>query len=192
MFNYQPGKYRLKIVAAALGETKGGRPQIGLTCAVLSGRDKESGEAFELVDPPNRTVYLALTDGTLGTPEQPGWVWQTLLDLGFQGPSFSDLTPLVGQVRDGEMKVEPYEGKPQERWELYRQGSAVKPASVQVAKSVDTQFSRLLKGAAAGAKNGSAPAPQQQRQAAPRQTVPDMPDEPPLSGRKQPEEDIPF
>ncbi len=177
-FNYAPGKYRLKIVAAALGETNGGKPQIGLTCAVLDGRDV-NGEPFELVDPPNRTVYLTLTEATLGTPEQPGWVWETLLDLGFVGPSFSDLKPLVGQVRDGKMHVETHEGKTREKWELYRQGSAMKPAAPQVVKSVDTQFSRLLKGASG---KGAQPAPQQQRQAPQRQTVPDG----------KPEEDIPF
>lgn len=141
---YQPGRYRLKTLGAALGESKGGTPQIELGVEVLGfyvpdGSFVEGGG--------DRTIYLALTDGTLGTPDSPGWVYQQLLDLGWEGRSFVELGPLAGHVRDGECKHEAYEGKVAEKWSLFRRrgAEAQRPIQDRSLRQLNSKFAGLLK-----------------------------------------------
>lgn len=142
---YEAGRYKLKVVGAALGESSGGTPQVEVGIEVQGYYDSQVG--YMTVQGPQQIVYLALTEGTLGTPAQPGWVWQTLKDLGFQGPSFSDLQPLVGQVRDGELRYEEYDGKERGKWSIYRaRGSEpMRPLDRKATRAVDTKFGSLLK-----------------------------------------------
>ncbi len=169
---YTPGRYRLRVIGAALGESKNGTPQIELGVEVLAYLDPAENQ-FITTTGPERTIYLSLTAGTLGTPSNPGWVWQTLLDLGFNGTSFGDLDALAGQVRDGEMRLEDWEGGKAEKWTIYRRraGTAQRPIAQAGVRSLNARFADLLKAAKPTtpppAAPKPAPTPQPPRPAAP-------------------------
>lgn len=172
---YPAGRYRLKTLGAALGESKSGNPQIEINVEILGYHDPEGGFRECSGD---RTVYLSLTDATLGTPSDPGWVYQTLLDLGWDGRSFVELDSLAGHVRDGDCKHDEWDGKTVEKWGIYRRRIAQpqRPAQNQTVRQLNARFSGLLKAAAAqhrvasttreevaGAVEEAAEAPQAQR-----------------------------
>jgi hypothetical protein len=140
---YEPGRYRVEIIGASLGESKGGQPQIELGMEIQGMYD---GPQFVELRGPGRTCYLSITEKTMGTASEPGWVWQTLVDLGFKGPSLTDLAPLVGAVRDAEMKVEDYNGQQSEKWNVYRRWGtqAQRPVEGQKARQLDAKFRGLL------------------------------------------------
>lgn len=162
---YPIGRYRLRILSAALGESGTGNPQIEIVVGP-TGEDGEAGSP--------RRVYLTLTDATLGTPQNPGWVWETLAFLGFTGPSFADLDPLVGRECEGQCKHEPDDkGEMREKWSIFRGSSGPKTAlPPQGLKRLDSKFAGLLRGAGG---------PQPARPAQP------VPARPPAS-----DDDIPF
>lgn len=143
---YEPGRYRVKVVAASLGESQGGTPQVELGIQILGRYDMTDGRYLPC-DGPDQTVYLSMTENTMGTPANPGWVMQTLTDLGFKGNTFADLAPLVGQVRDGEMKMDEWEGRSFPKWSIYRaRGSQpLRPLDRSKSRQLDTRFGNLLK-----------------------------------------------
>ncbi len=156
--HYEKGRYRLAVIGAALGESSKGTPQVELQVEVGDG----SG--------PPRRVYMSLTEGTLGTPQSPGWVWDRLVDLGFVGPSFSDLEPLIGAVRDGECKHEAGDdGVMREKWQIF--GSMSKPkneAKPQTIRQLDSKFGGLLRSGKSGGQQPQPRAVQPQQTQAPR------------------------
>lgn len=144
---YPAGRYRLKTIGAALGESKKtGTPQVEINVEVQGYYDPEGGFRECGGD---RTIFMALTEGTLGTPADPGWVYLALLDLGWAGKSFTELSALAGHVRDGECKHDEHEGKASEKWSLYRRRVAEpqRPAQAQTVRSLNAKFAGLLKAA---------------------------------------------
>lgn len=142
---WEPGRYRVKIVGACLGESKSsGTPQVEIGIQV---EGLYTNGTLHRADGPDRTVYLSLTEGTLGSASEPGWVWQTLTDLGFVGPTFADLQPLVGQVRDAQMETQEYNGSSQEKWSIYRRrgSTAMRPAEPKTVRQLGAKFGGLLK-----------------------------------------------
>jgi len=196
---YDQGRYKLKVIGAALGESSGGNPQVEIGIEILGFADPQEG--YVTVQGPQQTVYLSLTEGTLGTPQNPGWVWQTLKDLGFIGPSFSDLQPLIGQVRDGELKYETWEGVDRGKWTIYRaRGSEpMRPMDRSAVRKVDAKFGSLLKlmkgselppPSKQEPEAAPGPTPKPQRKGRVRETVPTE-ERPPIPG-VEPGDDIPF
>jgi hypothetical protein len=169
----------VRVADAQLGEAKSGAAQVVLGVEVLSYFDEAEQQWYESSGP-GRAVYLTLTDATLGTPAQPGWVWLTLRDLGFVGPSFADLGPLIGQERDASMKLETNnEGKEVERWNVFRRGGAKVEKPVQAAgvAALNRKFAALLR---TGQQAQGAPQarPAQQQKPAPRPApLPPRPEE---------------
>ncbi len=118
MSNMGAGKYRARIVGAALGESEAKHtPQVEITIELITAMG-EDGRTYP-VDA-KKIVYMALTENTLGTTSSPGWVLETLTAFGFRGPSFSNLECLVGKEVDALCKEEEYDGKMNEKWSIFR------------------------------------------------------------------------
>jgi hypothetical protein len=144
---YEPGRYRVKTRSAVLtGSRKSNSPQIAITFAVLGFYDHDR-QLVEIENAPDRTLYLPLSEATVGTPGNHGWVTDTLIDLGFVGPSFRDLDPLAGQERDATLRIEQYEGKDQERWKIWPQsgGGTITELDATSVRSLNSQHSALLR-----------------------------------------------
>ena len=165
---YDPGRYRVRITDAALGESESkATPQIEVHIAILHTYDA----SFAPVQCPNgqRTVYLALTDGTLGTMSDPGWVAKLLLALGWTGPSLASLEMLAGKEMDAQCEYDNYSGEDKEKWSLWGPRTGAKnPAKQSTVTALDRKFSWLLNqanktpAAAAPAQRPAPRAPQHQ------------------------------
>lgn len=157
------GRYRVRIESQAIAEGKKredgteGNPslQIGIM-PIGQYVDNEIEEVHSLY---GRTVYLPLTDGTIGTLDNPGWVLMTLRFLGWQGTSFSELDPneqpchsFVGLECDAICQHDEYQGKQREKWSIHRprgQGEAIgKTLDKKGLKSLDAKFGKVLKSTA--------------------------------------------
>ncbi len=167
-----PGKYSGRITNAALSESETSKtPQVEVAVDLVSD---EHGPITGYA-----RVYLSLTDATIGTTNEPGWVILTLMAYGFRGPSFANLDALEGRPCELKMEHDAYKGETKEKWSLFRPYSGPKnPASKATISGLDQKFAALLNvakktpalpkaaapianGAATG-KNGAAPAPAKQ------------------------------
>lgn len=149
---YTPGRYRVRIVGQVLAENKKGNPELQLKIQPIGYY--EQSEYVEHDFPYPRTVYLTLTEGTIGTPDKPGWIMELLRFMGFEGSSFGQLDPeakdavsFVGHEHDAICAVGDYEGREREKWSIYRGGSgeAAKPMEKKGIKALDAKFKALLK-----------------------------------------------
>jgi hypothetical protein len=157
---YQAGRYRIKTGIAVLGGSrKSGSPQIELPITIIAYYDEHRQLVPFDNDPPGRTVYLSLTEATLGTPDQPGWVTALLTDLGFVGPSFADLGPLAGHTRDATLRFENYNGQDQEKWTVWPESRQATQLDDRTVRQLDMQHAALLRSIAKN-KPASRPAPQ--------------------------------
>jgi hypothetical protein len=192
-------KFKCKIANAGLGKSHGGGDQIEVFVDVLG---LQRGKDYFPAEPnwPGRSVYLSLTEGTLGTALQPGWVAQLLKWLGFVGPSFSDLDPLKGKEVYCTVKHDGFSGEPKEKWSILRpfERAPMNPVPPQAVQKIDTKYAALVR---SYFKPGSSPAsPQPPRQptrtgngtrppaAPPRRTEPTEPESEPVPAT----DDIPF
>jgi hypothetical protein len=181
---YDQGNYAVRIVGQSLTENKKGNPELQLTIKIV-GQYAADGELHPIDSEFNRTIFLTLTDGTIGTADRPGWVLEVLQYLGFTGASLAALDPddkhhvsFVGRECNAYCKVETYEGKEREKWNISRPREAKPAAPIDKKKlrGLDARFGKTLKAFA-----GRAPA-----------TVP--PSEPPASpaAAATADDDIPF
>lgn len=164
---YTPGRYRVRIVGQTLAENKKGNPELQLKVQPIGYY--EQNEYHEHDFPYPRTVYLTLTEGTIGTADKPGWIMELLRFLGFDGSSFGQLDPeakdavsFIGQEQDAICAVGDYDGKEREKWSIYRGGSGgdAKPMEKKGIKALDSKFKALLKARDKKAKEpASAPEP---------------------------------
>lgn len=190
---YEPGKYRVRVTKQQFGENKNSNPELQLAIKPIGIYEGEEPSDMEgLYD---RTIFLTLTEGTLGTAEKPGWVMTTLLFLGFNGTSFAQLDPehtkaisFVGKEFDARCDVEEYQGKEREKWNVLRPGTgsggpATKPIATKAVRALDAKFGKLLK-SSIGRPAPNSPADPESTAAA----IATM--DPPPPGRA--EEDIPF
>lgn len=146
---YEPGRYRVEVCGASLGKAANGTPQIELGLSIV-GRYDGDGNLYDATGP-ERTCYMTVNDNTMGTADKPGWVWQTLLDLGFCGASLADLASCVGAARNAECKIEEHQGRNIEKWSVYRRrgASAMRPVEGQEARALDSKYASLLRTAKA-------------------------------------------
>jgi hypothetical protein len=173
---YEVGRYRVRIISAALGESAGsGTPQVEVGISVIGAFVQ--GQGLVKVEGPDRTVYLSLTEATLGTPAEPGWVWQLLTYLGFKGPSFGDLSPLVGREEDAQCEHSEYNGQTSEKWSIWRKRTGpLNPIERQKARQLDSRFSALLRGNKERPAQATAPRPEANGQAeGPEEPAPEKP-----------------
>jgi len=158
---YDNGTYKVKIVDQSIGENNNGNPELRLTIQPLGiyfdDMEPDGTKKKSLCDqdyPFTRTVFLALTDGTMGTPDQPGWVAHTLKFLGFTGESLSQLDKdhpqhisLIGIEADATNQIENYKGKDREKWNFLRgTGQQQQRALAKDAlRQLDAKFGKVLK-----------------------------------------------
>lgn len=146
MTYYTRGAYKAEIIGQGLSTSSSGNAQIWLQARILESID-DPNMAIQQYD---RTVYWSITEGTID------FVLEKLDLLGFAGDSFRQLDPnaanhhsFVGQQVDLFCKIEQYEGKDREKWDLSRQLSGG-PPNVQAlddadARKLDAMFGRKLK-----------------------------------------------
>ena len=90
----EKGSYKATIGVATMTEAKSGTPQVRLDLELREFYDAQRKcwvAAFQPRVPPS--VYLAITDATMGSPGKPGWVADVLAYLGFDG-NFDAITQL--------------------------------------------------------------------------------------------------
>lgn len=130
------GQYQGNVISAEWGSTSSGNPQIVVTFALAEGV--------------NRTVYIVMTDKTMGTDEngKPRMAQQMLNTLGWNGddpPTFqkNENIPLW-------MKHDAYEGKTKEKWQISSGSFSGAKPSQDVISRMQSQWR---------ATNGAAPQP---------------------------------
>jgi len=156
VFN-EEGRYRARISAARIGKAKSGTDQVEFDLELLGIYEEAQGDSDDnLVECkrgrfPN-TVWLSLTEATMGTASQPGWVAQTLQYLGFDG-NFDNVEQLVGWEGDFLCQYEDsLKGGQRERWSVWRGGTrTAKPVEQKTVRTLKTRFSNLFKTPAAKA-----------------------------------------
>jgi hypothetical protein len=117
---YAEGNYTCRITAQDVTTTKTGSFQLDLEILPIKADDQPiDGNVFR------RHLYLPLTEATLGTPESPGWVAETLERLGFEGRNYEQLNPenedaqsFINKEVNCYVKHEEYNDQPRERWSL--------------------------------------------------------------------------
>ena len=135
-------RYFAKITSQALTRNKKGNPEVQLTVLPLGQYDMDGNyepRSFQW----ERTVFLSLTDKTIGTAHEPGWVLETLRFLGFKGDSFSKLDPavegshsFVDKEVDVLCKTTKWDRKTIEKWSFLRAGGKRTEAKPVAAKEV--------------------------------------------------------
>jgi hypothetical protein len=163
--HYDQGRYECRIVNQVLTENAKGNPELQLT--VLPLRKFSGQEAEDLSDDYTRTIYLTMTDATMGTAQQPGWVYETLLFLGFNGGSFAQLDldsdhaiSFIDKLIQCTCQHDTYNGREREKWTIRRGDAATqaKPMAKKEIKSLDSRFKQLLKAASQTPQPAATPA----------------------------------
>lgn len=148
---YEANRYKVKITNQVLTENKKGNPELQLTVQPIAVYER--GEFSEFAGPYERTVYITLTDGTIGTPDSPGWALQLLEFLGFNGQSFAQLDPaddnaisFIDTVVDARCVIDTYNGVEREKWDIIRPGrmtaTTIDKKSI---RALDAKFGKTLK-----------------------------------------------
>lgn len=155
---YDEGRFRVRIVDQQFGENKKGNPELQLIAQPIGYYNQGDEEFTPAYFQWPRTIFLTLTEGTLGTPDNPGWVMQTLKFLGFSGTSFSALDPnadnahkFAGLEVDALCKHDEYDGKTREKWSILKPGGSRPQIGKIEKKSVrqlDAKFGKVLKAVA--------------------------------------------
>ena len=140
---YAEGPYRAEIKEQGLSKSKNDNPQFFLKIVVLESLDINpiSYQQYE------RTIFWTVTEKTID------FVVDKLATLGFQGASFRQLDPshvghqsFVGQEIEVYCKLETYEGKEREKWDLsFTGGGTQEPLDESEARKLDALFGRKLK-----------------------------------------------
>lgn len=144
----QPGRYLVRVVGGCLGESSSGNPQIEFGLKPLQFFDPEGGGQPVPISASTQIMYCAVTEGTMGTVSEPGWLVRLLLDLGVRGElSDKALQATKGQEREAILTYETYEGKERPRWNIYpeRGTTAYRPLDRKKQASLNSKFGGLLK-----------------------------------------------
>jgi hypothetical protein len=152
---FDKGKYRIRITDQSLGENRNGNPELQLRFDVIGIHTKAGVEEMNGEYP--RTIYLVMTDGTIGTADKPGWVLEVLRSLNFNGQSFAQLDPshekavsFVGLEIDARCDHEEYDGREREKWSIVRPNASstlapAKPLEKKSLRALDAKFGKVLK-----------------------------------------------
>lgn len=144
MTYFAQGAYKCEVLDQGLSISKTEKPQIWLQVRVLESIDNPELTLNQY----ERTIYWTLTDKTID------FTLEKLERLGFSGDSFRNLDPnveghhsFVGQVIDCYCKLETYEGKEREKWDLSNQSGGARPDPLgdSDARKLDALFGRKLK-----------------------------------------------
>jgi hypothetical protein len=162
----EAGKYRASIIKAEVTEAKNDKhtPQVELTLDLIGIYDpKSNNELYECHKgnyPP--VIYMSITDATMGTESEPGWVADTLAFLGFDG-NFNNIGNLAPQEIDVlcqyEKKTVGKEGQ-REKWSVLRPGRRAQPVESKGIRGLNAKFSKSVKAAAKNKAEAPASKPQ--------------------------------
>ena len=168
------GRYRARIGLAKLVKSKSGNMQIRMSLEIL-GRYSNDGQQLHPCSHEGQyapSMYLTITDQTMGSADQPGWLYDTLTHMGFNG-DFASLAIVEGYEGDFVCKHEAdLKGQFRESWSLQRPRSEGPDVDKSEIRQLNTRYSRLFKRAPA------APAPATPAPAAPRPPTPRSEQEP--------------
>ena len=150
---HEQGKYKIKIAGAALIEAKSEQktPQIELTLELIG----QYGDNDELFDcrrgrfPPR--IFLSISEKTMGTENEPGWVAETLKVLGFNG-DFEDMEQFTDKEANAWCGYKPdLKGEEREDWSIDRPREARSGVTIEKkgVRTLKTKFGNLFKGDAA-------------------------------------------
>ncbi len=154
---YDEGRYLARITNQTFGENKNGNPEVQLTIKPVGQYAEQDKKVYEISDGTarERTIYLTLTEATIGSLDKPGWVLQTLNFLGFRGESFRELDPaeeghhsFVGLEVDALCQHKEWNGNNQERWSILRPNGTkaeVKRLEKKSIRGLDAKYGKLLK-----------------------------------------------
>lgn len=158
---YEEGRYRVRIIDQVLsdGEKRADgsekSPSLILEVEVLGMYNRDGELEGIKTSQYGRRIYLPLTDGTIGTAENPGWVLLTLRFLGWEGVDFGELNTaskpccsFEGLEVDATCSYNEYQGKTNERWSIFRPkepGEGTKPMESKGIKMLNAKFANVLK-----------------------------------------------
>jgi hypothetical protein len=157
---FDEGKYRVRIENQAISEGKkredGTESNPSIELQIMPIGKYEQNELESVYAQYGRTIFLPLSEGTIGTAENPGWVLLTLRYLGWKGESFAELDPsnspchsFVGVECDAICQHDEYQGKQKEKWSIFRprqQGEGYgKPIDKKGLKTLDAKFQKALR-----------------------------------------------
>jgi hypothetical protein len=186
---FNEGRYKAKIILAQRSKAKGsGNDQVELHLELLAemGDDKDKDKEYA----PPRTqfppvIYLTLTENTMGTPQQPGWVADVLMYLGFDG-DFDNLAKLEWWEGFVYCKHEEgQDGKKRDKFSIERPAVAkVIPQDKSDARRLNGKFGSIF-------KRNTPPPPEQQPENPAEQKEPPPQGSPSINGRKPRKETVP-
>ncbi len=145
---YDEGKYRVRIVKQALGESSTGNPQFILRFMVLAKIESDCDSEVRQYE---RTMYRSITEKTIQ------YIVQDLQTLGFEGSGFRQLDPavsghhsFVGQEVEMWCKHDEYNGKELEKWSIATSPSdiEVKPLRPDKLRELENLYGKHLRAAA--------------------------------------------
>lgn len=144
MTYYSQGAYKCEVIDQGLSMSSTEKPQIWLLVRVLQSNDNPD----LTINQYERTIFWTLTEKTID------FTLDKLERLGFSGQSFRDVDPnveghhsFVGQIIDCWCRLETYEGKEREKWDLSRDLTVTPPDPLgdSDARKLDALFGRKLK-----------------------------------------------
>jgi len=143
MTYYTQGAYKCEVLDQGLSMSSTDKPQIWIRCRVLESLDSPGVTLNQY----ERTLYWTVTEKTID------FVLDKLESLGFSGQSFREVDPnveghhsFIGQVIECYCKLETYEGKEREKWDLSNPGAKTPdPLGDSDARKLDALFGRKLK-----------------------------------------------
>jgi hypothetical protein len=114
----EPGVYLATITGHTVSINQKKNPTIRFNIDVTSSFAENEIDEIVLPQPLKKAIHLVLTQGTVGTAGNPGFVCGTLRHLNFDSDDFADLPDhdFTGQVHRVLLKMEEYRDKPVERW----------------------------------------------------------------------------
>jgi len=137
------GTYKGMIIGVDLGEASTGTPQIEVYVE-LSAQITEEGNSYVF---DSRTVYLPVTDQTIGDSDNIGWVLKVLKHIGWSGKSFQDFDGIEGREITLYCKHEEnQEGMEREKWSInVPRSQSLTSMNKKDRRSLDAKFKSALK-----------------------------------------------
>lgn len=159
---FSPGQYLGRLKRQKLGETKTGKPQIVLSFDILGPVDETTEAGYVPYDETyERTVFRVITEKTVE------YVEKDLEFLGVELSSWSEIdedndpcADIRGHDYKLRCKVEQYNDKDVERWELALIAGQleVKPLEAKAVRQLDAMFGSALKKKKSSGKPAGKPA----------------------------------
>ena len=119
----------------------------------ITGKSSEEGEVKRLSTWPDRVIYLPITEKTMGTAQDPGWVRATLLSFGFDLNTWKNLEVFKKDGLIARCIHDDFTGKMIEKWSLITRKAAPTPSKQMLDELVKLYGSR----SANPRKNSAAP-----------------------------------